>query len=170
MSRRSEKEPPPPSRDGHAANRSSCPRRSRSTGSHGRFPRGHGRVLCARADIAPDGLEDALAAKGWDPTRVVAYRTVFPNTLPRRAKTALAAGEVGAITFTSASTVRGFVQALGDMPIAGKPKVVCIGPVTAKQAREAGMTVHAVADPHTTDGLLAALERALRPRRRAARG
>ena len=32
------------------------------------------------------------------------------------------------------------------------------------------MTVHAVADPHTTDGILSALERALRPRRRAARG
>jgi uroporphyrinogen-III synthase len=134
------------------------------------FPRGHGRVLCARADIAPDGLEDALAAKGWDPTRVDAYRTVFHKTLPRAAKTALAAGEVDAITFTSASTVRGFVQALGDTLIAGRPKVVCIGPITAKQARESGMTVHAVADPHTTDGLLAALERALRPRRRAARG
>src|SRR5262249_52623465 len=43
------------------------------------FPRGDGRVLCARADIAPDGLEDALAAKGWLPTRVDAYRTVFPR-------------------------------------------------------------------------------------------
>jgi uroporphyrinogen-III synthase len=134
------------------------------------FPRGRGRVLCARADIAPDGLEDALAAKGWTPTRVDAYRTVFPKALPRRATTALAAGEVDAITFTSASTVRGFQAALGTTPIAGKPKVVCIGPVTAKQARAAGMTVHAVADPHTTDGLLAALERALTPRRRAARG
>lgn len=134
------------------------------------FPRGQGRVLCARADIAPDGLEDALAAKGWSPTRVDAYRTVFPTTMPKAARTALAAGEVDAITFTSASTVRGFRQALGTTTIAGKPKVVCIGPVTAKQAREAGMTVHAVADPHTTDGLLAALERAVTPRRRATRG
>ena len=134
------------------------------------FPRGAGRVLCARADIAPDGLEDALAAKGWSPTRVDAYRTVFPKTLPKAATTALAAGEVDAITFTSASTVRGFRQALGATEIAGRPKVVCIGPVTAKQAREAGMAVHAVADPHTTDGLVAALERALTPRRRAARG
>ena len=134
------------------------------------FPRGEGRVLCARADIAPDGLEDALAAKGWTPTRVDAYRTVFPKTLPKAAKRALAAGDVDAITFTSASTVRGFLQALGGTTIAGKPKVVCIGPVTAKQARDAGVTVHAVADPHTTDGLVAALERALTPRRRAARG
>jgi hypothetical protein len=29
--------------------------------------------------------------------------------------------------------------------------------------------VHAVADPHTTDGVVVALERALRPRRRATR-
>jgi uroporphyrinogen-III synthase len=134
------------------------------------FPHGEGRVLCARADIAPDGLEDALAAKGWTPTRVDAYRTVFPKALPRAATAALVAGDVDAITFTSASTVRGFQDALGGTVIAGKPKVVCIGPVTAKQARAAGMTVHAVADPHTTDGLVAALERALRPRRRATHG
>ena len=29
------------------------------------FPRGSGRVLCARADIAPEGLEAAIARKGW---------------------------------------------------------------------------------------------------------
>jgi uroporphyrinogen-III synthase len=131
------------------------------------FPRGQGRVLCARADIAPDGLEDALAAKGWSPTRVDAYRTIFPRTLPREAAHALRSGEVDAITFTSASTVRGFLQALGSTGVRGTPKVVCIGPVTAKEARTHGLTVHAVADPHTTEGLVAALERALRPRRRA---
>src|SRR5436305_1018314 len=87
------------------------------------FPRGEGRVLCARADIAPEGLEDALAAKGWSPTRVDAYRTVFPKTLPKAAETALAAGAVDAITFTSASTVRGFRHALGTATVAGKPKV-----------------------------------------------
>jgi len=128
------------------------------------FPRGHGRVLCARADIAPDGFEDALAGKGWEPTRVDAYRTIFPRTLPAAARRAISRGEVDAITFTSASTVRGFLQALGDIGLVGNPKVVCIGPVTAKAAREHGLTVHAVANPHTTDGLVEALERALKPR------
>jgi uroporphyrinogen-III synthase len=132
------------------------------------FPRGRGAVLCARADIAPDGLEDALASKGWSPTRVDAYRTIFARTLPRAATTALRSGEVDAITFTSASTVRGFLQALGTSGLRGAPKVVCIGPVTAKEARVHGLRVHAVADPHTTDGLIDALERALRPRRRGA--
>jgi uroporphyrinogen-III synthase len=130
------------------------------------FPRGSGRVLCARADIAPDGLEDALARRGWTPTRVDAYRTIFLRSLPAAAREALGAGEVDAITFTSASTVRGFIRALGDTGVRGRPKVVCIGPVTSKEARAHGLFVHAVADPHTTDGLVAALERVFTPRRR----
>ena len=125
------------------------------------FPRGSGRVLCARADIAPPGLEAALAAKGWRPDRVDAYRTRMPRSLPEEARDALRAGEVDAVTFTSASTVRGFIGALGA--VRGLPKVVCIGPVTAKEAREHGFTVSAVAQPHTLEGLVAALERVLPP-------
>ena len=127
------------------------------------FPCGEGRVLCPRADIAPDGLEEALEAKGWSAERVDAYRTVFPRRLPREATDALGEGRVDAITFTSASTVRGFVGALRR--VRGLPKVVCIGPVTAAEARAHGLTVHAVADPHTTDGLVSALERVFAPRR-----
>ncbi len=130
-----------------------------TTGLARAFPRGQGRVLCARANIAPPGLEDALAAKGWSPTRVDAYRTRMPRALPREARDALRAGEVDAVTFTSASTVRGFVGALDA--VAGAPKVVCIGPVTAREAREHGLTVHAVARPHTIDGLVDALLRVL---------
>src|SRR5207245_1090002 len=37
------------------------------------MPTGTGRVLLARADIAPDGLQGALSAKGWTPVRVDAY-------------------------------------------------------------------------------------------------
>jgi uroporphyrinogen-III synthase len=129
------------------------------------FPRGSGRVLCARADVAPEGLEDALAAKGWTPTRVHAYKTRLPRSLPPEARAALREGRVDAITFTSASTVRGFLRALGAMK--GAPKIACIGPVTAREARAHGLTVHAVANPHTVEGLVEATERALIPRRRA---
>lgn len=129
------------------------------------FPRGTGRVLCARADIAPAGLETALAAKGWETERVDAYRTVFATSLPREARDAFRRGEVDAVTFTSASTVRGFIKSLGAAK--GTPKVVCIGPVTAAAARDAGLRPAAVARPHTVEGLVAALERAVgssRPR------
>jgi uroporphyrinogen-III synthase len=123
------------------------------------FPRGHGRVLCARADVAPEGFEEALAAKGWTPLRVDAYRTKMPEWLPIGAREALARGTVDAITFTSASSVRGFANAATD--VRGDPKVVCIGPVTAREARAHGLEVAAVAEPHTIEGLIAALERAL---------
>jgi len=126
------------------------------------FPNGSGRVLTPRADVAPEGLEDALARKGWSPTRVDAYRTRVPRSLPPEARASLRSGDVDAVTFTSASTVRGFVRAMGV--VKGNPKVVCIGPVTAREAREHGLRVHAVADPHTVDGLVAAVERALKPR------
>ena len=126
------------------------------------FPRGSGRVLTPRADVAPEGLEDALARKGWTPTRVDAYRTRMPRSLPPEARAALRSGAVDAVTFTSASTVRGFVRAMGVLK--GNPKVVCIGPVTAREAREHGLRVHAVADPHTVDALVAAVERVLAPR------
>lgn len=123
------------------------------------FPRGSGRVLCARADIAPPGLEESLETKGWQPERVDAYRTRMPRTLPPDARAALANGHVDAITFTAASTVRGFLGELG--PMKGNPKVVCIGPVTAREARARGLIVHAVARPHTMEGLVAAVERLL---------
>ena len=125
------------------------------------FPRGSGRVLCARADIAPEGLEEALARKGWVAVRVDAYRTVFATSLPREARDALRRGDVDAVTFSSASTVGGFVNALGAAK--GTPRVVCIGPVTAAAARDAGLRPATVAKPHTIEGLVAALERALPP-------
>jgi uroporphyrinogen III methyltransferase/synthase len=125
------------------------------------FPHGSGRVLCARADIAPEGLEEALARKGWAAVRVDAYRTVFATSLPRETRDALRRGDVDAVTFSSASTVGGFVNALGAAK--GTPRVVCIGPVTAAAAREAGLQPATVAKPHTIEGLVAALERALPP-------
>lgn len=123
------------------------------------FPRGSGKVLLPRADIAPPELQDALVRKGWTVVRVDAYRTRPVRALPLAARRALQAGEVDAVAFTSASTVEGFVLVAG---VVKGPRVVCIGPVTARAARAAGFAVHAVARPHTIDGLVDGLERAMR--------
>ena len=119
------------------------------------FPSGDGRVLMPRADIAPEGLEAALEGKGWTAVRVEAYRTRFPNELPAEAREALENGRVDAVTFTSPSTVQGLMR-LASLP--EDVDVVCIGPVTAEAAGRAGLSVAAVATPHTVDGIVRALE------------
>jgi uroporphyrinogen-III synthase len=135
------------------------------------LPRGSGKVLLARADIAPPGLEEAVRTKGWTPVRVDAYRTKPARRLPAGAAAAIRERRVDVIAFTSASTVEGFLAAARQVIGAGVrlPGAVCIGPVTAGAARRAGLRVVAVARPHTIEGLVAALERALRqprPRRK----
>jgi uroporphyrinogen-III synthase len=138
------------------------------------FPFGDGDVLCLRADIAPEGLEDALAAKGWTPHRVTAYRTSLARRFPPDIRSALESGTVDAVTFTSASTVLGFVRALEGPPATALPRrmpaVVSIGPVTAKEARRRGVRVSTVARPHTVEGLVEAVERAVVRRRPASIG
>jgi uroporphyrinogen-III synthase len=121
------------------------------------FPAGSGRVLLPRADRATGDLEATLRSKGWTPVRVDAYRVRPARVLPDRAVSALAGGRVDAVTFTSPSTVDGFVRLAG---VVRDPVVVCIGPVTAEAARAAGFDVAAVAVPHTTEGLVSALVRA----------
>ena len=95
---------------------------------------------------------DGLGAKGWRVTVVEAYRTRPAEPVPA----ALAeAGKADAITFTSSSTVTSFLQVAGLDAV--PPIVVCIGPVTAATAREAGLAVDAVATEHTIEGLVQAL-------------
>lgn len=120
------------------------------------FPNGTGRVLLPRVDIAPAGLEESLAGKGWTPVRVTAYRTRHPDALPPDAEEALDKNQVDALVFTSASTVEGFVQMTG---VRLEPKLVAIGPVTAQKAVELGFRVDAVAEPHTIEGIVGALKR-----------
>ncbi len=122
------------------------------------FPSGSSRVLLPRADLATAELEEALRRRGWDPVRVDAYRTAFEERLPEEVRRALDEGRVDAVTFTSASTVEGFRRLAGAV---WGPAVACIGPVTAEAARRAGFEVHAVADPHTIEGLVDAVAEAL---------
>jgi uroporphyrinogen-III synthase len=123
------------------------------------FPTGTGAVLLPRADLATEELEEALRRKGWSPVRVDAYHVVLVDEIPAAARRALDEERVDAITFTSPSTVEGFVTLAG---VVRGPAIVCIGPVTAEAARGAGFEVAVVAEPHTTDGLVRAIIRALR--------
>ncbi len=118
------------------------------------------RVLLARADIAPPALAEALAQAGAAVTDVTVYRTVPVTGNAGPVRRLLAEGRVHAVTFTSSSTVRNFVRALGAGDLSGLmagTAVICIGPVTARTAAEMGLDVHATAREYTIDGLVAAI-------------
>jgi uroporphyrinogen III methyltransferase/synthase len=118
------------------------------------LPAGPARALLPRAAVARDVLPDELRRRGWELDVAEAYRTV-PAT-PSAAAMA-AASEADAVTFTSASTVTGYVALGAPLP----PLVVSIGPITSAAARERGVRVDVEADDHTIDGLVAALLGAL---------
>jgi len=111
------------------------------------------RVLVSRAAEARDVLPDALRDRGAEVDVVALYETVREQPTAEAIEAAQSADYV---TFTSSSTVRNLTEALGDR-FPGGARVVSIGPVTSEAARDAGLEVHAEAERHDVDGLLAAL-------------
>ncbi len=122
------------------------------------FDRDEGRVLVSRAETARDVLVTGLEAKGYTVDVLAVYRTLVA-TPDAGIVARVQRGEVDAITFTSSSTVSNFVDVVG-VPNP-QPQVVSIGPVTSARAAELGLRVDAEAEPHTIDGLVAALLLAL---------
>jgi uroporphyrinogen-III synthase len=115
------------------------------------------RFLLLRADIARAALREQLVEVGANVDEVSVYRTVRGEPAPE-AYSALRAG-VDVITFTSSSTVRYFFDLLGDeVPAVTRgAKIICIGPITAKTARDLGLNVDGVAEEYTVPGLVSAL-------------
>jgi uroporphyrinogen III methyltransferase / synthase len=111
------------------------------------------RALIVRGREGRDVLPDALRERGAEVDLLVLYETVA-EPLDEGARTA--AAEADYVTFTSASTVRLFVEAAGRGALRG-PRLASIGPATSAALREHGAEPDVEADPHTPDGLIAAL-------------
>ena len=119
-----------------------------------------GRALCLRSDIGRETLPDGLRRAGLEVDEVVAYRTEMAPESSEAAREALRDGTRGvdATTFTSSSTVTNLVRLLdGDVEPINRTVVACIGPVTAKSARDRGIKVDVVAKPQTIEGLVDSL-------------
>ena len=110
-------------------------------------------VLVARAAEAREVLPEALEARGAEVDVVALYETVAEDP---GAEALEAAREADYVTFTSSSTVRNLLAAVGER-FPAHARVVSIGPVTSAAAREAGLQVHAEASRHDPEGLIEAL-------------
>lgn len=113
------------------------------------------RVVLLRSHIARGAIADDLRQRGADVLDAVAYHTITAAD-PADVHHALDA-RPDAVTFTSPSTVRGFLAGLDDPARLDGVALVPIGPVTAEAVADAGLNVAAVPDDFTTDGLLDAL-------------
>lgn len=114
------------------------------------------RVLVSRAQEAREALPALLRAAGAQVDVAPAYKTVAPEgSAVGELKEMLAARTVDAVTFTSSSTARNLLSALGDdRPLLGRARLFSIGPVTSATLADAGFPPYAQAAEYTIPGLV----------------
>ena len=119
------------------------------------------RVLLVRARVARDVIPQELRRAGASVDVVEAYQTVLPQSSRGRLRQALTdmRRQPTAITFTSSSTARNFVELLGGLrrDLLDGITLASIGPVTSGTLRELGLPVHIEAREYTVPGLVKAL-------------
>jgi uroporphyrinogen III methyltransferase/synthase len=118
------------------------------------------RILLARAKKARDILPIGLRKMGAEVEVVAVYRTIRPRGGEKRLKKLLAEGKIDVITFTSSSTVNHFAELLRKEDLKKLLKsiaIACIGPVTARTAKEWGLKAQIQPKQYTIPGLTRAI-------------
>lgn len=114
-------------------------------------------ILIFRAQEGRDVLPEMLRAAGREANVVAGYKTCFTQDEHFESKVA----QCDVLTFTSASTVRGFVENIGGaqaaLAAADGKVIACVGPIAAAEAQRRGLRVDIVADESTSESLLSAL-------------
>lgn len=117
------------------------------------------RVLIPRAREARDVLPVKLREMGAVVDVVTAYETIRPGKqAAARIKGMLEKNTIDAVTFTSSSTVRNFLDIFpGFKPVRGKPALACIGPITGRTLKGAGFKVGIMPAEYTVEKLAQAI-------------
>ena len=97
---------------------------------------------------------EKLCRQGAQVRDIALYDTV--TSVPDEDALAVLGRGYEAISFTSPSSVRGFLEISGGQPLE-TAVIACIGPVTADAAVENGLAVTLVPDEYTLDGLVQTL-------------
>jgi uroporphyrinogen III methyltransferase/synthase len=122
------------------------------------------RILLARAAEAREVLPEELTRRGAIVDVVPAYRTVRNTANAEELRGLLRDGRVHAVTFTSSSTVRYFLELVGveATQLLRGVVVASIGPITAETAAGHGIVSHIVPESYTIPALVDALVRHFR--------
>jgi len=102
------------------------------------------RILLARAKKARDVLPEGLRDLGAEVDVVAVYRTIRQGADRRELRRLLTEGKIDVIAFTSSSTVSHFAELLKNedlRKLLTGIAIACIGPVTARTAKEWGLKV-----------------------------
>ena len=119
-----------------------------------------GKVLIVRAQQSREVIEAKLREAGAEVEVAPVYRTAPDLSNVETTRAAIEAGEVNWVSFTSSSTVKNFVDALGAEFVRAnreKFRVAVIGPITAQSAREFGLEPDVEAAEASIEALAAAL-------------
>ena len=111
-----------------------------------------GRVLLLRAEWGSPALTEALEGGNIPYDDIPCYTTAYESEHAAALRDMVRAGQVDLVTFTSASTVKGFVSSVGEMDFSAI-KGACIGEQTAAEARKHGIPTM-VAERATMDALV----------------
>jgi uroporphyrinogen-III synthase len=118
------------------------------------------RVLIPSAEDAREALAAGLRQHGAVVEVIPVYRTVPVTADFGQLVSDIIARRIDAVTFTSSSTVRSFVDLVGtETATSGRFVAATIGPITASTARELGLRNIIEAEPHTVPGLVDSLVR-----------
>ena len=119
------------------------------------------RILIPRAEVAREILPEQLRELGATVDVIPVYRTIAPAVDVASLTQEFQDGRVAAVTFTSSSTVRNFVELFGGRdvvkPLVAKVVIACIGPITAGTAKEYGLTVTVMSAENTVPALAEAI-------------
>ncbi|WP_209341306.1 uroporphyrinogen-III C-methyltransferase [Flavonifractor sp. AGMB03687] len=112
-----------------------------------------GKVLALRAEEGSPALTEGLARRNIACDDVASYRTVYENPRSQELREAVEGTEGLLVTFTSASTVKGFVSSMGEDANFSRMVGMCIGAQTAAEAQKYSIPVR-VAREATMDALV----------------
>ena len=120
-------------------------------------------ILIARAKAGREILPETLRGAGGQ----VMVVPVYQNTPPPGARAALladlAAGRIDAVTFTSSSTVKNFLDMIGAASheelakLLQGVRIAAIGPITGKTVSDYGLTVDIQPEQYTIEALVSAM-------------